>query len=313
MHCPRLAAALAALVLAGSVALGPAAPASGDTTSIAGAGGSGWTTAPSGAVQAAPRSVRTAPAARPAPMPAPVAPMPAPAPLPLPEPAMTAPAAPPAAAFPAPAPSLPPAAPPQAPARATLPSQLSSNPLANARYSRVWDGSGLPSDNGISMWYLTGVFGRSFHFGDDAADPCWYWGFDSGRSFCGNWGMDAFYRYHSGQYERDQVGQPSMDGGSTNHVGFKLTYDIPLAGDFYVWTGAGPEYWWTQDYLNDDSGVGVYAESGLGWVITRNLRLRAGVNVHGMDSDVTRKDPANDGQSRWLWVVAPVVQAEFAF
>lgn len=323
MQSTRLSAALAALVLAGGVALGPVSTARGDTTSIAGAGGAGWTTAPSSAVQAAPRPVSRARAAAPAPA-APVAltapaPLPAPMPAPMPAPApMAFPAAEPlAAAAPLEAASaakaLPPAAPPQAPARATVPSGVSSNPLASSRYSRVWDGSGLPSDNGISMWYLTGVFGRSFHSGDDPADPCWYWGFDAGRSFCGNWGMDTFYRYHSGQYERDQRGQPSMDGGSTNHVGFKLTYDIPLAGDFYIWTGAGPEYWWTQDYLNDDSGVGVYAESGLGWVITRRLRLRAGVNVHGMDSDVTRKDPANDGQSRWLWVVAPVVQAEFAF
>lgn len=309
MQTTRLAAAVAALVLAGGVALGPVAPATGDTTSIAGAGRGGWTTAPTGAVQAAPR-----PAARPAataPVPAPLpAPLPAPAPAPMPFPA---PAPSPVAGVAKAAPSLPPAAPPQAPAQATVPSGATSNPLVNTRYSRAWDGSGLPSDNGISMWYLTGVFGRSFHFGDDHADPCWYWGFDSGRSFCGNWGLDLFYRYHSGQYERDEQGAPDMDGGSTHHAGFKLTYDIPLAGDFYAWTGAGPEYWWTEDYLTDDSGIGVYAEAGLGWVINRNLRLRAGVNMHGMDSDVTRKDPADDGQSRWLWVIAPVLQAEFAF
>lgn len=296
MQPTRLAAALAALVLAGGVALGPAATATGDTTSIAGAGRSGWTTAPTGSVQAAPRP---APRAAPAPAAAP-APMPAPQPAPMP--------------FPAPMPAAaPPAAPPQASAQSTLPRSVASQPLASTRYSRVWDGSGLPSDNGISMWYLTGVFGRSFHFGDDAADPCWYWGFDSGRSFCGNWGMDLFYRYHSGQYERDEQGAPDMDGGATHHVGFKLTYDVPLSGDFYLWNAVGPEYWWTEDYLDNDSGVGLYAETGLGWVINRNLRLRAGVNMHGMDTDVTRKDPADDGQSRWLWVIAPVLQAEYAF
>ena len=41
--------------------------------------------------------------------------------------------------------------------------------------------------------------------------------------------------------------------------------------------------------------------------------LRAGVNVHGMETKVTRRLPANDGQDRWLWIIAPVVEVEFSF
>jgi hypothetical protein len=37
------------------------------------------------------------------------------------------------------------------------------------------------------------------------------------------------------------------------------------------------------------------------------------VNVHGMDTDAARFSPADDGESRWLWVIAPVVELEFAF
>jgi len=35
--------------------------------------------------------------------------------------------------------------------------------------------------------------------------------------------------------------------------------------------------------------------------------------VHGMNTHVGRESAADDGESRWLWVVAPVVGLEFDF
>ena len=128
-------------------------------------------------------------------------------------------------------------------------------------------------------------------------------------------GLDLFYRYHSGQFDRANQGQPAKDGGSWHHIGAKFTFERPFGSGskWYGWAGVGPEYWWTEDYLTDDSGFGVFGELGVGYVLSRNLRLRAGVNVHGLDTDVTRELPVNDGQSRWLWVVAPVVEVELDF
>jgi len=50
--------------------------------------------------------------------------------------------------------------------------------------------------------------------------------------------------------------------------------------------GAGPEYSWSSDRLQSDSGVGVYADAGLGYILSSHIRLRAGVNLHGLSTDV---------------------------
>jgi len=263
-----LGAFVALLALAGQ--------ATGDSSSIAGAGQSGWTTPPGGSLQEAPTPVSgpwTGPAAPPAP---------------------------PAATVVDSGPYVAPGAPCAPPAMAAAP-------------TRSWAGCGMPCSDGISMWYLTGVFGRAWQLGDDHGEDCWYGGFDLGRTFCGCWGLDLFYRYHSGQFERSNSPQPTRDGGAFHHVGVKFTYDFPISGRLYGWAGVGPEYWWTDGYLNEDDGFGVFGELGVGYVLSQNIRLRAGVNVHGLDTDVTRKFPADDGESRWLWVIAPVIEVEFAF
>jgi hypothetical protein len=274
----RLPAAAAAALLVFAVAV----PAAGDSSSIAGAGQGGWTTPPGGSLQDAPIAV-TRPGG---------AVMPPPAP---------------------PAREVVPAQPYLAPSQPyTAPGAPCAPPVAAAP-ERTWSGCGLPCSDGISQWHVRGVLGRAWTFGDDEMEDCWYWGFDVGRTFCGCWGLDLFYRYHSGQFDRNNPPQPTVDGGEFHHVGAKFTYDFPISGKIYGWAGVGPEYWWTSDYLNDDSGFGVFAELGVGYVFNRNIRLRAGVNIHGLDTDVTRVLPANDGDSRWLWVVAPVVELEWAF
>jgi hypothetical protein len=162
---------------------------------------------------------------------------------------------------------------------------------------------------------VRGVIGWAFFAGDDPADSCLYWGLDLGRTFCGCWGLSLFYRYNSGRFPRE--GDPlgiTEDGGAFHHIGVKVEYERSIANSrFYLWGGIGPEYFWTQDYLHDDDGFGIFAEAGVGYVISQNFRIRAGVNVHGIDTSVGRKFPADDGDSRWLWIIAPVIEGEVNF
>jgi len=156
------------------------------------------------------------------------------------------------------------------------------------------------------------VGGITTWFGEDPADDCGYYGVDVGRSICTScWSIDAFWRGHTAQFDRDPIGE---DGGTWNHVGIKLTFEKSFGGSrWYGWVGAGPEYFWTNDYLHDDDGFGLFGEAGIGYVINRHLRVRAGVNVHAMDTSVGRQSPLDDGESRWLFAVAPVIGLEFDF
>ena len=106
-----------------------------------------------------------------------------------------------------------------------------------------------------------------------------------------------------------------VDGGVIHHVGVKLTYEKAFGqSKFYGWGGIGPEFWWTQDYMDDDSGFGAFGELGIGYVINRTFRIRAGVNVHWMpDIAAGRFNPADDGEGRSLWLVAPVIEAQIDF
>ena len=169
---------------------------------------------------------------------------------------------------------------------------------------------GLPCESGEASWHVRAVGGVATWAGDDPGNPCTYLGADIGRTLCGCWGIDAFYRTQSARFDRDPAG---LDGGDIHHLGVKATYERSLGGRFYAWGGVGPEYFWTSDYLDDDSGFGAFGEAGLGFVLNRTWRARLGVNVHGFDSDVARRSPADDGRSRWLWVIAPVAGLEIDF
>jgi hypothetical protein len=257
-----------------------------DGGSISSAGQSGWTTPPAGgSVQPAPVPVTSTWSAPPAPPPAPAGPVVQATPYTTTTPTTT---------YPYTSTELP-CPPAAAPARA-------------------WSGCGLPCADGLSQWHVRGVLGYAFYEGDDPADSCLYWGFDVGRTFCGCWGLDLFYRYHSGQFDRAGGGPITEDGGAFHHIGVKATYERAFGQSrFYWWAGIGPEYFWTEDYIQDDSGFGIFGEAGIGYVLSRNFRLRLGVNVHAMDTDVGRLNPADDGESRWLFVIAPVVELELAF
>jgi hypothetical protein len=174
---------------------------------------------------------------------------------------------------------------------------------------------GLPCRDGISQWHLRGVAGIATFAGTDAAENCVYYGADFGRTFCGCWGLDLYYRYNSGRFTREPTpGATFEDGGIWHHIGAKIALERPFGSSrFYWWGGLGGGYFTTSQYVSNDSGPEVFGEAGVGYNLNRNWRLRAGVNVHGMDTTVTRRLPQNDGQSRWLWIIAPVVEVEFSF
>ena len=159
---------------------------------------------------------------------------------------------------------------------------------------------------------MRALVGLSYGAGTDPGDGCCYMGADVGRTLCGScWTIDGFWRTDTARFDRSPTGE---DGGRWSYVGVKASYERSLGGGrWFAYGGAGPEYFWTSDYLQDDSGLGVFGEAGIGYVLSRNWRVRAGVDLHGMYTDAGRKSPADDGNSRWLLKVAPHVGVEFDF
>ena len=194
---------------------------------------------------------------------------------------------------------------------------------------------GLPCERGESDWHVRVLGGKPFLFGTDAGHGCSYWGADVGTTRCNCVGYDAFYRTMScddepgslspgtsptaqaasraipASFDRNGYGK---DGGRIQFVGVKATYQSSIGHSaFYGYGGIGPEYFWTQKYIDNDSGFGGFAEAGIGWHFASWGSLRAGVDVHGDSTSVTRKAVADSGQSRFLWTVAPTLGLEFDF
>lgn len=185
---------------------------------------------------------------------------------------------------------------------------------ATGLQSRCWSGCGLPCEDGISSWHARLVGGWPLYVGDDDPEPCSYWGVDLGRTHCGCWGYDVYYRMSGAKFDRQ--GYPdniTKDGGITHHLGGKLTWEKSFGSRFYFWTGLGAGYYWTDDYIEDSDGFEVYGELGLGYVLSETFRIRAGLNVHGADTDTGRLNYSDIGKGRWLWLIAPVVQLEVNF
>lgn len=176
-------------------------------------------------------------------------------------------------------------------------------------------GGCLPCEQGQSSWHVRGVFGWAFYSGDDDPADDAYFGADLGYTSCnGCWGLDLFFRTHSAELTRAVPGAALVrQDGDFSHLGVKLTYQGSFSSTFFGWLGVGPEFWWTDGYTRDEDGFGFFVEAGLGVNLSRNVRLRGGVNLHGFDTDVVRLDPADDDNSRFLLVIAPVVELEFSF
>ena len=275
---------------------------------------SAWTTPPepgttyaaqpaqAAALQPAPRAVGTPMSAQPLPQVQPAGQMPPPPPPPDSSmPVVGAPSG--AMAATTPAASSAPCAP--------MPTETTRMVVPDRTYSGCW----LPCNDGISMWHARALAGIATSAGTDSFSNCVYYGLDLGRTFCGCWGLDAYYRYNSGRFDRNPgPGQAFKDGGEWHHFGAKVTFGKSFGhSPFYAWAGLGAGYFTTNNYIADDSGFELFGEAGVGYNLTRNWALRAGVNIHGMDTTVTRELPANDGKSRWLWIIAPVIEIEGRF
>jgi hypothetical protein len=173
---------------------------------------------------------------------------------------------------------------------------------------------------GTTVWVepwarLRVLGGYDVQFGEDPGEGCVYLGANVSVPFCAepchSWSVDAFYRTYESQFDRLPDGK---DGGRFHHVGLQVTYRHAFPGTrFFGWIGAGPEFFWTDEYLDDDSGFGAFGEVGVGYALSRHWHVFAGVNLHAFPTDVTREDPADDGDDRWLFVVAPMAGIEFEF
>ena len=192
---------------------------------------------------------------------------------------------------------------------------------------------GLPCERGQSDWHVRVLGGVPFMVGTDAGEGCYYLGADIGTTRCNCIGFDAFYRMMNcddervspagprtsptgrraipARFDRDEFGK---DGGLIQFVGLKATYEKSFGGsNLYGWVGAGPEYFWTNKYIDNDSGFGGFAEAGVGWRLGSWGAVRLGVDIHGDNTSVTRKAVAHSGDSRFLWTIAPTIGMEFDF
>ena len=209
---------------------------------------------------------------------------------------------------------------PPAVAAAPIAAAPTSGYMAPMNPTGRYTGCGLPCTQGISEWHVRALGGVALFAGDDTPEECSFFGMDIGRTFCGCWGLDFYYRYNSGRFDREGFFDANgaaiaRDGGHMHHVGLKLTYESSFGRNapVYWYTGIGGGYFWTEDYIDDDEGAEVFFQAGIGYMITRNIRIRGGVDIIGMDTSVGRRLPANSGQSRFLWVIAPNIGLEFTF
>lgn len=170
----------------------------------------------------------------------------------------------------------------------------------------------LPCERRRGRWHARGLGGGTFWFGTDKGDPGWYAGLDLGHTFSGCFGVDAYYRFSSGTFDRTLAGGRLEDGGGWHHVGLKGTYmsSFSRSSQFFGWIGLGVGWFTAEDYAREDDGFEGYAELGVGYMASRNTRVRLGVMFHAMDTKATREDPARDGTSRLLWIVAPTLSLE---
>lgn len=179
---------------------------------------------------------------------------------------------------------------------------------------------GLPCESGCGTWHARVAGGAGFYLGADSdGSACSYFGADVGRTWPCCVGVDVFYRTFGGRFDRAVLtpGAPAFVGddvGRFHVVGAKATYERSIRNSRWSWyAGAGPVFFWTQDYLADDDGVGGFGEAGVGYRLGRRWRLRSGLEVHALSTSAARLKAASNNTKRPLWLLAPVLQIEFSF
>ena len=205
-------------------------------------------------------------------------------------------------------------------APAPQPVYYSQNPCAPTCAPVCEPICGLPCETGCGNWHVRALAGWPFFTGDDTTiEGCYYFGVDVGRTFPCCWGVDVFARAFGGEADRTVAIPGAADFSGTDvgefyTLGVKATWQNSISNSrFYYYVGVGPEVYWTRNYLIEEEGIGGFAEIGLGYVLNKNWRFRAGLDVHALDTKAAQENAANDDSSRLLWVFAPVVGVEFTF
>lgn len=170
----------------------------------------------------------------------------------------------------------------------------------------------LPCERRQGRWHLRAAGGGAFRLGADHGKPGAYGGVDVGYTFPGCVGADLLYRYAGGTFDRLVAGGVRHDGGSWHMIGLKATYQGTFTrnGRLFGWAGLGCGWMKSVGYVHDDSGFAGYAEAGVGFLLSDSARLRLGGMVEAMDTNAARSDPATDGRSRLLWLLAPTLSLE---
>ena len=187
--------------------------------------------------------------------------------------------------------------------------------------ARGWDGCcGLPCESGCSDWHVRGLVGWPFFTGDSTSmEGCYYFGVDAGWTSPCCWGVDVFARFFGAEADRNiaVAGAPNYtgtDSGEWGTIGIKATWQNSISNSkWFYYAGIGPEHYWNTGYLVEDDGFGGFAEVGIGYVLNRHWRLRAGLDIHALSTKAAQENAADDGDRRLLWVFAPNVGVEFNF
>ena len=179
---------------------------------------------------------------------------------------------------------------------------------------------GLPCETGCGDWHVRGLVGFPFFSSDESTiEGCYYFGGDVGRTFPCCWGVDLFGRAFGGEADRNVAvaGAPTFAGkdvGEFYTLGVKATWQNSISNSrFYYYVGIGPEIFWARNFVVEEEGFGGFGEIGLGYVLAKNWRIRAGLDVHALSTKAAKEDAVNDNSRSLLWVFAPVVGVEFTF
>ena len=202
---------------------------------------------------------------------------------------------------------------------AELPSASAPRRIYTTQATRGWDGCcGLPCESGCGDWHVRALAGWPFFVGDNTTiEGCYYVGVDVGRTWPCCWGVDLFARAFGCEADRNigVAGAPSFKGkdvGEWYTLGVKATWQNSISNSkWYYYAGIGPEVFWARNFVVEEEGFGGFAEIGVGYVLARNWRLRAGLDVHALSTKAAQENAVDDGSRRLLWVFAPVIGVEF--
>jgi hypothetical protein len=199
---------------------------------------------------------------------------------------------------------------PRAPVAPVAPTQ--PLPQAAAQAAPCFTLSCERKENG---WHVRANAGVAFWAGQDSGDMGFYGGMDLGYTMCSCVGIDAFYRYAGSQFDRTLPNGLLEDNGDFHTVGVKATFDKTFSKNsrWYWFAGLGVGYFKSRRFQVDDDGIAGFAELGTGYMLSNALRIRLGLNVHAMDTSTGRMNPAQDDDSRMLWLFAPTLGFDLDF